>query len=142
VADTVAAETRSRIMSRIRAKNTAPEMAVRRYLHAHGFRYRLHDRRFPGTPDLVLPRYHAAVFVHGCFWHRHPGCRFAYTPKSRTEFWREKFRANVARDKRDRASLEAAHWTVLTVWECEIAENVLQGIADRITALDPAWRAS
>jgi DNA mismatch endonuclease (patch repair protein) len=124
-------------MSRIRAKDTAPEMAVRRYLHAHGFRYRLHDRRFAGTPDLVLPRFRAAVFVHGCFWHRHPGCRFAYTPKSHIDFWAEKFQANIERDERVRASLEAEHWTVVTVWECEIDEGRLRDLVDRIEKLAP-----
>jgi len=138
VTDAVAAETRSRVMSRIRAKDTAPEMAVRRYLHARGFRYRLHDRRIPGTPDLVLPRFRAALFVNGCFWHRHVGCPFAYTPKSRTEFWAEKFEANIARDQRVRASLEAEGWTALTVWECEINESGLRALAERIEALSPA----
>ena len=137
MADTVAADTRSRIMSKIRAKDTAPEMAVRRFLHARGFRYRLHDRRFAGHPDIVLPRFRAAIFVHGCFWHRHPGCRFAYTPKSRIEFWTQKFQANIARDERVRASLEAEHWTVLTVWECEIGESGLGDLVDRIEALAP-----
>ena len=138
MADSVAAETRSRIMARIRAKDTIPEITVRRYLHARGFRYRLHDRGLAGTPDLVLPRFRAAVFVNGCFWHRHVGCRLAYTPKTRTEFWEAKFRSNIERDARASATLEAQRWTVLTVWECQVDEHGLGKLAERITSLAPA----
>ena len=110
---------RSWLMSRVRSVDTKPELAVRRIIHGLGFRFRLHRRDLPGCPDLVLPRYRAVVFVHGCFWHRHPGCRMATKPKSNTVFWTRKFRMNVARDKRAKVELELAGWNVLTVWECE-----------------------
>lgn len=117
--DVVTRETRSRMMSGIRSADTKPEMAVRRYLHRRGFRYRLHARDLPGSPDLVLARYKAVVMVHGCYWHRHQGCRYAYLPKSNQEFWENKFRANVERDARSRKALEDLGWRVLVVWECE-----------------------
>jgi DNA mismatch endonuclease, patch repair protein len=106
-------------MSRIRGRDTTPELVVRRLIHGLGFRFRLHRRDLPGKPDLVLPRLRKAVFVHGCFWHRHPDCRFATMPKTRTEFWREKFSANMARDARKEEQLRQLGWDVLTVWECE-----------------------
>jgi DNA mismatch endonuclease (patch repair protein) len=125
------------MMARIRGKDTCPEVQVRKGLHALGMRFRKNDRRLPGTPDVVLPKYRAVVLVHGCFWHRHEACKFAYMPKSRTEFWTEKFRENVVRDRRQRAQLEEAGWSVYTVWECEIrnaAERpaVVKTLASRI----------
>ena len=107
------------MMSAIRGKDTGPEMSVRQYLHACGLRYRLHQEGLPGRPDLVFPRYRTVVFVHGCFWHRHLGCRFATTPATRAEFWTGKFARNVARDKVNAAALAAMGWKVLTIWECE-----------------------
>ena len=101
MADIVDPETRSRMMSGIKGKNTRPELALRRALHARGFRYRLHDKRLPGKPDLILPRFRAAIFVHGCFWHRHEGCKYATTPATRPEFWQAKFRENAERDQRN-----------------------------------------
>lgn len=106
-------------MSRIRGKDTRPELLLRRAVHRLGLRYRLHPKELPGRPDLVFPKYHAVVFVHGCFWHRHAGCSIATTPKSNVDFWRAKFEANVARDQRNVASLESLGWRVFTVWECE-----------------------
>ena len=100
-------EQRSRTMRAVRSRDTAPEMAVRRFLHAAGLRYRLHDRRLPGVPDLVFPSRRVALFVHGCFWHRHPGCRYASTPKSRQEYWLPKFKANVERDAKKKPSCES-----------------------------------
>jgi DNA mismatch endonuclease, patch repair protein len=117
--DIVDPETRSRMMSRIGPRNTRPELTVRRLLHGMGFRFRLHRRDLPGRPDIVLPRHGVAVFVHGCFWHRHPGCANCTTPKTRPEFWADKFRKNVARDARKMQELRTAGWRVLTVWECE-----------------------
>jgi DNA mismatch endonuclease (patch repair protein) len=118
--DVVDAATRSRMMSGIRSKNTKPEMTVRKYLHAKGFRYRLHTKALPGSPDLVLPKHKVAIFVHGCFWHRHLGCRYATTPSSNVDTWRQKFSVNVARDRQKEAALEAAGWRVIVVWECEL----------------------
>lgn len=111
---------RSERMSRIRSSNTSPELAMRRALHALGFRFRLHRKDLPGRPDIVLPRHRAAIFVHGCFWHRHDGCKVASTPKSNTAFWIEKFDRNVARDLQARKMLEAQGWKVIVVWECQL----------------------
>ena len=121
--DVVSREVRSRMMSGIRGKNTRPELKVRRYLHARGFRYLLHDRRLPGQPDIVLPRYRTVVFVHGCFWHRHPGCQYAYTPRTRVEFWRSKLQANRARDLRVTSELRDLGWEVVTIWECALRSS-------------------
>lgn len=123
MADVVDSATRSRMMSGIRGKDTRPEIAVRRGLHAAGFRFRLHAARLPGKPDLVLPRWRAVVFVHGCFWHRHPGCRFATTPATRPEFWATKFESNRQRDQRAVDALQVAGWRVATVWECDIRKG-------------------
>ena len=112
--------TRSYNMSQIKGKNTKPEMLVRQYLHACGLRYRLHTKDLPGKPDIVLPKYKTVVFVHGCFWHQHKGCRYFVVPKTRTEFWMNKIGRNVANDERQQAELTAAGWRVLTVWECEL----------------------
>ena len=112
---------RSERMSRIRSKNTHPELALRRVLHRMGLRYRLHGAGLPGRPDLVFPRYKVVVFVHGCFWHRHSGCSIATTPKSNTAFWMEKFEKNVARDARVAEQLEEQGWRVLVAWECELS---------------------
>lgn len=131
--DIVSPETRSRMMSGIRGRNTKPELAVRRYLHARGFRYRLHVRELPGKPDIVLPRYRTAVFVHGCFWHRHEGCRFAYTPKSRQQFWLAKLEGNAVRDERAAQRLRDLGWRVEVVWECEVTPTGLSGLAERMT---------
>ena len=114
---------RSEIMSRIRGRDTAPELAVRRIAHALGLRFRLYRKDLPGCPDLVFPRHRLAVFVNGCFWHRHAGCRFAYSPKSRVAFWEEKFRRNVARDRRNKELLLTTGWRVLVVWECETRDE-------------------
>ena len=103
--DVVSSKVRSRMMAGIGGKDTKPELALRKGLFALGLRYRLHDRKLPGRPDIVLPRWNAVVFVHGCFWHRHPGCRFATTPSTRPEFWLDKFKKNVARDQRNVVAL-------------------------------------
>lgn len=115
---------RSERMSRIRGRDTKPELVLRKLLHARGFRYRLHRKDLPGKPDLVLPRHLTVVFVHGCFWHRHQGCCIATTPKSNTQFWVEKFERNVARDLRSTQALEKLGWRVHIVWECELASMV------------------
>lgn len=134
--DIVDQQTRSRMMSGIRGKNTKPELALRRALHARGFRFRLHSCKVVGQPDLILPRHRAVVFVHGCFWHRHEGCRYATNPSSRPEFWRAKFEANVARDKAVRATLLENGWRVATVWECALRKPERAEVSADLTA---AW---
>jgi len=106
-------------MARIGPKDTKPEILVRRALHRLGFRFRLHRRDLPGRPDIILPKRRTAIFVHGCFWHRHPGCRRTTTPKTREAFWRSKFDANISRDRKATEALEQAGWKVLVLWECE-----------------------
>jgi DNA mismatch endonuclease (patch repair protein) len=119
-------EKRSAIMSRVRSSNTNPEIRVRQILHRFGYRFRLHRRDLPGTPDIVLPAYESVVLVHGCFWHRHEGCRDASMPKTRIRFWKTKFAENMTRDSRNFAALRALGWKVLIVWECELRnEGVL-----------------
>jgi DNA mismatch endonuclease (patch repair protein) len=124
-------------MSGIRGKNTRPEVVVRSLLHQSGFRFRLHGGRLPGRPDIVLNRYRSAIFVHGCFWHRHQGCKFAASPKTRGEFWQNKFDGNVRRDSENIAKLAQAGWRVLVVWECVVPRNVAQG--DRLQKLMRDW---
>ncbi|WP_367649397.1 very short patch repair endonuclease [Burkholderia paludis] len=113
-------------MSRIRGRNTKPELVVRRVLHAAGFRYRLHRRDLPGTPDLVLPKHRTAIMVHGCFWHVHKGCRFATTPASNSEFWHEKLTRNRERDRQQVEALQSLGWRVLVVWECSTKSSELR----------------
>lgn len=118
LADKVDRQTRSRMMSGIRGKDTQPELRLRKALFAKGFRYRVNDRRLPGRPDLVFPRYRAVVMVHGCFWHHHENCRFATVPETRAEFWKAKFETNRKRDRVVLAELAAAGWRCAIVWEC------------------------
>ena len=120
--DTLTPAERSALMSRIRGKDTKPELAVRRGLHAMGYRYRTHEARLPGRPDLVFTRRRIAVFVHGCFWHRH-GCAKTSMPKTRPEYWAAKFAANVERDQRNARRLAEAGWRVFVAWECEIDQG-------------------
>lgn len=128
MADTLTQSERSRVMSRVRSEDTKPEWVLRSALHRLGFRYRLRPRDLPGKPDLVFPKYRCAVFVHGCFWHRHPRCRYATTPKSNTEFWEEKFRRNTKRDAEVAAELRARGWRVLTAWECELRDSPVETV--------------
>lgn len=121
--DGVVDPARSELMRRVRGKDTAPERAVRRVAHALGYRFRLHRRDLPGTPDLVFPRLRRAIFVHGCFWHRHEGCARTTTPKTRAAYWREKFEQNIRRDRRNLAALRDLGWEVLVVWECQTFER-------------------
>ena len=131
--DRLTPEHRSWLMSRIRAKDSSTEMRVRRTAHALGLRYRLHRRDLPGTPDLVFPKHRVVVFVHGCFWHRHPGCKNATTPSSRAQFWQNKFDRNVKRDREAGASLQAMGWRVAIIWECETkTRGVLESTLQRI----------
>jgi DNA mismatch endonuclease (patch repair protein) len=138
--DVVSRKTRSRMMAGIKGMNTAPERLVRRYLHAAGLRFRLHDNRLPGRPDIVLARYRTVVLVHGCFWHMHPGCRYARMPASRTGFWQSKLEANVQRDRRDVAALSVLGWKVLIIWECEAKEpSCLDHLFWSIVAESPSF---
>ena len=123
MADIVDRETRSRMMSGIRGKDTKPEILVRKALHAAGYRFRLHRKDLPGKPDIVLPRYRTVVFVHGCFWHGHK-CKHFKWPKTREDFWREKIMRNMERDREAVAALEKLGWTVKVVWECEVHQLV------------------
>lgn len=118
--DRLTKERRSWNMSRIRSRDTEPERIVRSILHRLGYRFRLHRRDLPGNPDIVLPRHRTVIFVHGCFWHRHSRCKFAYTPKSRTAFWRKKFADNITRDKRAMRGLRKDKWRVRIIWECQV----------------------
>lgn len=119
MADHLSSEQRSWLMSRVKSKDTGPEMKVRRTAHSLGLRFRLHRNDLPGRPDLIFQKRKVILFVHGCFWHRHAGCRLASTPKTRTEYWQAKFDANVARDAAVEYALQDAGWRVETIWECQ-----------------------
>ena len=129
-ADDPPSAARSALMSRVRGKDTKPELVVRRVAHAIGYRFRLHRKDLPGRPDLVFPSKRKVIFVHGCFWHRHPGCRMASTPKTRTAFWKEKFDRNIHRDAVAVEALEGANWKVLVLWECETRDK--EGLETRL----------
>jgi DNA mismatch endonuclease (patch repair protein) len=120
------------MMSGIRGRDKKPEIIVPKYLHARGLRYRIAPKNLPGKPDIVLPKYRTVVFVHGCFWHRHHGCRYAATPASNRDFWQAKFKQNLARDTLVRTQLEKHGWKVLIVWECEVSLGRLQLLVDEI----------
>lgn len=130
--DVLSVEQRSALMRRVRQHGTKPELVVRRFLHASGLRYRLNVRSLPGSPDLVFPKYKAVVLVHGCYWHRHAGCRFTTLPSSNVDFWQQKFAANVERDRRKERELRALGWRVFVVWGCETSANRLQRLAREI----------
>lgn len=133
--DIVDKATRSKMMASIKGKNTRPELAVRKYLHAAGLRFRLHAIDLPARPDIVFRSRRIVVFVHGCFWHRHKHCRFAYVPKTRKAFWTNKLSENVTRDQRAQSQLTKSGWSVITVWECEIGSTrILDRVAQRISA--------
>lgn len=136
MADIVNSQTRSRMMAGIRGKDTKPELALRRALHALGFRYRLHVKGLPGTPDIVMPKYNAVIFIHGCFWHRHRGCRYATSPSTRRDFWTAKFDANLARDTAVRSALLQTGWRVATVWECALKTEARVALVGDVVA---AW---
>lgn len=134
--DKITPEQRHYTMSRIRGKDTKPEILVRQYLFSEGFRFRKNDKRYPGHPDIVLPKYRTMVFVNGCFWHGHEGCKYYTVPKSNTEFWVSKIKRNQERDRSDREKLEKNGWNVITVWECQlekkVREETLKDLALRI----------
>jgi DNA mismatch endonuclease (patch repair protein) len=128
--DTLSPERRSWNMSRIRGRDTGPERLLRSLLHKEGFRFRLHDRSLPGKPDIVMKKHRAVIMVHGCYWHRHPGCRNATMPSTRTDFWTEKFEGTIARDRQTLADLTALGWRVITVWECDLKKHPDQVMSD------------
>ena len=125
-------KTRSYNMSRIKGKNTKPEEIVRKYLFSKGFRYRKNDKRLPGTPDIVLPKYKTVIFVNGCFWHGHKGCKYFVYPENNAGFWRNKIETNIERDRRKSLELEQQGWKVIVVWECQLKKNVIH---DTLTSL-------
>ena len=126
MSDKLTPEKRSWNMSRIKGKDTKIEVEVRKYLFSKRYRFRKNDKRYPGKPDIVLPKYHVAIFVHGCFWHRHEGCKDATTPKTRTEFWLEKFDKNVKNDQIKQEKLRELGWKVIVIWECEIKKDLIK----------------
>jgi len=141
--DTLTSGKRSEVMSRIRGKNTRCELIVRRYLFAQGFRFRIHDKRFPGHPDLVLPKYHTIIMVNGCFWHGHTDCRLYREPKTNREFWSAKILRNTLRDAKILAELESLGWRVIIVWECELRtkrlrDRTLNGLVNEIWSITAA----
>lgn len=138
MADVVDRSTRSRMMSAIKGHDTLPELILRKYLHAQGYRFRLHRKDLPGSPDLVLPRHELVIFVHGCFWHQHAGCFYATTPSSRSSFWNAKFEANCRRDRKAYEDLKKLGWRVLVVWECGFkhCHEHMSDIPSMIQAID------
>lgn len=126
MADGHSKETRSYNMSRIRSKDTKPELLVRKFLHKNGFRYRLHVKDLPGKPDIVLPKYKTVIFIHGCFWHGHEGCKYYTIPKTRTEWWIEKINRNKEVDLEGKIKLQSAKWKVIEIWTCELKNHNLQ----------------
>lgn len=132
MADIKTKESRSYNMSRIAGKDTKPEELVRKYLFSKGFRYRKNVRKLPGTPDLVLPKYRTVIFVNGCFWHGHEGCKYFVWPKSNAEFWRQKIETNISRDRRKEAQLRDMGWNVMIVWECELHPSKKQATLERL----------
>lgn len=134
--DTLTKEKRSWNMSRIKSKDTKPEMLVRSALHRAGYRFRLHVKELPGKPDIVLPKYKTVIFVHGCFWHRHKRCSGATMPSTNQDFWKEKFRQNVKRDKKEQSALKRLGWKVIVIWECELKEvSFLEILLNEMTSL-------
>lgn len=131
MADTKTPTERSENMSRIRSTNTKPEEIVRKYLFSHGFRYRKNDKRYPGKPDIVLPKYRTVIFVNGCFWHMH-GCSRSRLPRSNEEYWKPKIERNIKRDAENKQKLEAAGWNVIIVWECELKKRTLEERLSRL----------
>ena len=132
MADNHSPEVRSYNMSRIGSKNTKPEEKVRKYLFSRGFRYRKNDVRLPGKPDIVLPKYKTVIFVNGCFWHKHEGCKYFVWPKNNAEFWKSKIETNVERDQRQKAALQSQGWKVIVIWECELKSTGFEETMDHV----------
>lgn len=134
MADVHTPQQRSFNMSKIKGKDTKPEMLVRRFLHGHGYRYKLHTKTLPGKPDLVLPKYNTVIFIHGCFWHGHGNCRYFVVPKTRTQWWLAKINANTANDKKQQTALRKAGWKVITLWECDLKPKQLEKTLQKLIA--------
>ena len=136
--DKFSKKTRSYNMSQIKSKDTKPEIIVRKYLFSKGLRFRKNDKRYPGSPDIVLPKYNTVVFINGCFWHLHDGCKYAVMPKSNVEYWKKKLYRNKERDKQNQKELEKMGWNVITVWECQLKkdnrEETLEKLYTQITS--------
>lgn len=132
MADVHTKETRSYNMSRIRNKDTKPEILVRKFLFSRGFRFRLHEKKLPGKPDIILPKYKTVIFIHGCFWHGHNGCRYFVVPKTRTEWWVNKITGNKTRDSHTEKSLTALGWHTITLWECDLRKKVADHTLDQL----------
>ncbi len=139
MADVHSKAVRSYNMSRIKGKDTKPEMLVRRFLHGHGYRYKLHDKTLPGKPDIVLPKYNTVIFIHGCFWHGHSNCKYYVVPKTRTGWWLAKINGNIANDKKHLTALRKAGWKIITIWECQLkpkkADKTLARLLAQISAV-------
>jgi DNA mismatch endonuclease (patch repair protein) len=137
MADVHSKETRSYNMSRIRSKDTTPELLVRRFLHGHGYRYTLHNKKLPGKPDIVLAKYKTVIMIHGCFWHGHEGCKYFSIPKTRTEWWENKINGNMANDEKAGKALQELGWKIINIWGCELKkdklEKTLQDLLKQIT---------
>ena len=138
IADIYSKEKRSEVMSKIRGKETKPEILVRKYLFSKGFRYRINDKRYPGKPDIVLPKYHTIIFIHGCFWHGHENCKAAKLPETNTDFWKKKISDNIIRDRKNIGKLRGEGWKVIIIWLCEIKnknvrENRMKRLISEIT---------
>ena len=134
MADIKTPEQRSYNMAAIKGKNTKPETILRKYLFSEGFRYRKNDKRYPGTPDVVLPKYKTMIFVNGCFWHGHEGCKYFVWPKNNEEFWLKKITANIERDRRDFSQLEALGWNVIVIWECQLKPKTVKETLENLKA--------
>ncbi|SMC87798.1 very short patch repair endonuclease [Pedobacter africanus] len=128
-------ETRSYNMSKIKGKDTKPELLVRKFLHKKGFRYRIHVKDLPGKPDIVLPKYKTVIFVHGCFWHGHEGCRYYVIPKTRTDWWLKKINGNIAKDLKSRQSLIISGWKVIEIWECDLKKATIDSTLTSLLSL-------
>lgn len=132
MADVHTKEQRSFNMSQIKSKNTKPEMLVRRFLHAHGFRYKLHDKTLPGKPDIVLPKYKTVIFIHGCFWHGHKDCKYFVVPKTRTDWWMNKINGNIANDKKAITALKKEGWKIIVLWECDLKPKTFEKTLNKL----------
>lgn len=136
MADIHSKETRSYNMSRVRSKDTKPEILVRKFLHKNGFRYRLHVKNLPAKPDIVLPKYKTVIFIHGCFWHGHEGCKKASLPKTRTEWWADKIQKNVENDQKAEIFLSNLGWQIIKIWECKLkSKTIVQTLDDLLIKL-------